>query len=152
MNNAFLSAMAAVAGSGVGAFASFASSWLTLSSQERATRLGQALSQRQQFYGDFIDEAARLIADALTHHLDDPSKIVRLYAMVGKMRLFGPPHIVARAEAVMRQIIEIYERPNVDFHDPSQTRQDSADVLRQFSEMCRRDLDHLARSRRENRD
>jgi hypothetical protein len=152
MNSALLSAMAAVAGSGVGAFASFASTWLTLSSQERATRLGQALSHREQFYGEFIDEAARLVADAMTHHLDDPSKIVRLYAMVGKMRLFGPPHIVSRAETVMRQIVEIYARPNVDLHDPSQTRRDSVDILRQFSEMCREDLNHLARGRVNSRE
>jgi hypothetical protein len=143
MNSALISAMAAVAGSGVGAFASFATAWLTQNAQERTTRFRQALSRREQLYGEFIDEAARLVGDALTHHFDEPSKVVRLYAMVAKMRLFAPAHIVSGAEAVLRQIMEIYEQPNLDFHDRAQTRRDSVDILREFSQMCRNDLDHL---------
>ena len=143
MNNALISAMAAVAGSGGGAFASFATAWLTQNAQERTTRFSQALVRREQLYADFIEEAARLVADALTHHLDEPSKVVHLYAIVGKMRLFAPAQVISKAEDVMRQIIQMYEGPNVDFHDRAQKRRDSVDILREFSEMGRRDLNHL---------
>jgi hypothetical protein len=142
MNNALISAMAAVAGSGVGALSSFGTTWLTNHAQERAARFAQALRRRERHYGEFVDEAARLFADALTHHLDDPSKFVRLYAMIGKLRLFAPAYIVSEAEGVMRQIIEIYERPNLDFRAHQKSQPESVDILREFSEICRKDLHH----------
>jgi hypothetical protein len=91
MNAAYISAFAALAGSAIGALASFATTWLTQHQQERATRLAQEMNRRKRLYGDFIDEASRLIADALTHHLEEPSKMVPLYAIMGKLRLFDGP-------------------------------------------------------------
>jgi hypothetical protein len=38
---------------------------------------------------DFIEEASRLFADALTLKFDEPSKFVRLHALVEKLRLFA---------------------------------------------------------------
>jgi hypothetical protein len=82
MNGAYLSAIAALAGPGIGAVASFATTWLTQDAQSRAQRLAQAMTRRERLYGEFIEEASRLFTDAITHQLDDPSKFVRLYALV----------------------------------------------------------------------
>jgi hypothetical protein len=90
MDVAYTSAFAALAGSAIGAFASFATTWLPQHQQERATRLAQEMSRRERLYGEFIDEASRLLADALTHHLEEPSKMVPIYAVMGKLRLFAP--------------------------------------------------------------
>ena len=89
-NSAYISAIAALAGSGIGAVASFATTWLTQDAQERARRVAQAVARRERLYGEFIEEASKLFTDALTHQFDDPSKFVRLYALVGRLRLFAP--------------------------------------------------------------
>jgi hypothetical protein len=146
MNPAYISAFAALAGSAIGALASFATTWLTQHVQERAARLVQEKSRRERVYGEFINEASRLLADALTHHLEDPSKMVALYAIMGKLRLFAPTNVVARAEEVMGQIVEIYDLPNADFRNPSERpAQHRVDILRTFGETCRDDLHRCGR-------
>ena len=139
MDAAYIPAAAALAGSAIGASASFATTWLTQHQQERARRVAQEMSRRERLYGEFIDEALRLLADALTHHLEEPSKMVPLYAIMGKLRLFAPANVVARADEVMEQIIEIYDLPNVDFRNPAgRPAQQRVDILRAFGEACRR--------------
>jgi hypothetical protein len=146
MDAAYISAFAALAGSAIGASASFATTWLTQHTQERATRLAQEMNRRERLYGEFIDEASRLLADALTHHLEDPSKMVPLYAIMGKLRLFAPANVVAGADGVMGQIVEIYDLPNADFRSPAhRPTQQRVDILRDFGEACRDDLQHYAR-------
>jgi hypothetical protein len=146
MNAAYISAFAALAGSAIGALASFATTWLTQHQQERATRLAQEMNRRERLYGDFIDEASRLIADTLTHHLEEPSKMVPLYAIMGKLRLFASANVVARVDDVMAQIVEIYDLPNADFRNPTERLpQQRVDILRAFGEACRADLVRYAR-------
>jgi hypothetical protein len=141
MEVAYISAFAALAGSAIGAFASFATTWLTQHHQERATRLAQEMNRRERLYSEFIDETSRLLGDALTHHLEEPSRMVPLYAIMGKLRLFASANIVAGAEEVMVRIIEIYDLPNADFRNPSdRPTQHRVDILRAFGEACRDDL------------
>jgi hypothetical protein len=73
------------------------------------------------------------LTDALTHQFDDPSKFVRLYALVGRLRLFAS----AMAEEVMQDIIETCRLANQDFSNPEDRRRDEVDVPRAFSETCR---------------
>ena len=40
---------------------------------------------------DLIEEASRLFSDALTLEFDEPSKFVRLYALIERLRLFLLP-------------------------------------------------------------
>jgi hypothetical protein len=140
MDNAYISAIAALAGSGVGAVASFATTWLTQDAQQRAQRFAQAMTRREHLYGEFIEEAAKLFTDALAHELDDPSKFVRLYALVGRLRLCAPANVIAKAEEVMQHIVETYHLPNRDFSNPEDRQRDDVDVLRVFSEACREEL------------
>jgi hypothetical protein len=140
MDNAYMSAIAALAGSMIGALASFATTWLTQHSQERAQRFAQARTRREHLYGEFIEEASKLFTDALTHQFDDPSKFVRLYALVGNLRLCASANVIVKAEEVMRRIIETYNLPNIDFRDLEDTHESDTDLLRAFSEACRGDL------------
>ena len=48
------------------------------------------LSRREDLYKDFIEEAAKLYADALVHEISDISKLVGLYAMINMMRVLSP--------------------------------------------------------------
>jgi hypothetical protein len=146
MEAAYVSAFAALAGSAIGALASVSTTWLTQHTQERTTRRGQEMSRRERLYGEFIDQASRLLADALTHHLEDPSKMVPLYAVMGKLRLFASADSVARADEVMGQIVAIYDQPNVDFRNPAdRPTQQRVDILRAFGDACRDDLERYAR-------
>ena len=140
MNNAYMSAIAVLAGSAVGALASFATTWLTLHSHERAERFAQAMTRREHLYGEFIEEASKLFTDALTHQLDQPSKFVRLYALVGNLRLCASAHVIVKAEEAMHLIFETYNRPNIDFRNLEDRQERDTDVFRAFSEACREDL------------
>jgi hypothetical protein len=140
MDNAYMSAIAALAGSAIGGLATIATTWLTHHAQTRTQRFAQATARQEHLYGEFIDEAAKLVTDAVTHELDDPSKLVRLYALVGKLRLFASADVISQAEEVMRLIVQNYDLPNRDFRNPESRRQQSSDVLRAFSEACRKDL------------
>ncbi len=104
------------------------------------------MSRRERLYGEFVDEASRLLADALTHHLEEPSKMVPLYAIMGKLRLFASANVVTRADEVMGQIVEIYDLPNADFRNPAdRPAQQRVDILRAFGEACREDLQRYSR-------
>jgi hypothetical protein len=144
LDNAYVSALAALAalaGSAIGAIASFATTWLTQHGQVRAQRVALAIDRREHLYGEFLDEASRLFTDALSHEFDDPSKFVRLYALTAKLRLLASANVVSKAEEVMRRILEIYDRPNIDFRKPDSRRiSHEVDLLRAFSEACREDL------------
>jgi len=117
--------------------------WITLNGQERARRFAETMSRRQNLYGEFIDEASKLLGEGLTHKLgqEDAPKLVRLYALVSKLRLFAPADVTSLADDVMRRIIETYESPVEDIHAlVSEQRVRALDILREFSEACREDL------------
>ena len=116
MNNAYLSAVAVLAGSAVGALASVTTTWLTLTVQGRTDRYTREMTRKEHIYGQFIEEASRLFSDALTHDLDDASKLVSLYATVSKLRLFASPLVLSTADDVMDRIIQLYESPAKDIH------------------------------------
>ena len=141
MDSAYLTAFAALAGSAVGALASFSTTWLTLNTQERSRSFAQAMSRRENLYGEFIEEASKRFTEALTHKLDDPSVFVHLYSLVSKLKLFAPDDVILQADEVMRRIIHIYAGPSQDLSLlEKQVEQPDFDILRRFSEACRRDL------------
>jgi hypothetical protein len=98
------------------------------------------MALRQRLYGEFIEEASKLFTDALTHELDDPSKFVRLYALVGKLRLFAAAKVILRAEELMKLIVQTYNLPSRDFRNPQEREEADVDVLRAFGEACREEL------------
>ena len=91
MDAGYISAMAALAGSAIGALTSLTTSWLTQHAQARATLRVQDRARREALYGEFIREASKLFVDAFEHELDDPAKLLQLYAIVSTIRLFGQP-------------------------------------------------------------
>ena len=141
MNNAYLSAIAVLAGSAVGALASVMTTWLTLTVKGRTDRYVREMERKEHIYGQFIEEASRLFSDALTHDLDDASKLVSLYATVSKLRLFAAPLVLSTADDVMEHIIQLYESPAKDIHTVLKAGGGAEfDILRLFSEACRKDL------------
>jgi hypothetical protein len=58
MDGAYLPTFAALAGSVIGGFTSFASAWLTQRYRDRAKPLSGETTRRQDLYNQFIEEAA----------------------------------------------------------------------------------------------
>lgn len=140
MNAAYVSALSALAGSAIGALASFATTWLTQHYQDRVQRAAQESSRRERLFGDFIDEASKLFADAMVSGLESPSKLVHLYAIMGKLRLFASESVIAEADRVMERIVETYYAPNENIAAYDAARRHSHDLLREFSKVCQNEL------------
>lgn len=89
---------------------------------------------------EFIDLSSKAFVDALQRtSIQDTSRIIPLYATMGKLRLFASDRTIEAAEQVMDRIIETYYSPELD----TQTRPDlgrKSDVLREFAERCRAEL------------
>jgi hypothetical protein len=141
MNSQYFSAFAALAGSVIGGFMMLASSWLSQKAQARAEQLAHHRTRREELYADFIEVSARLYADALGHNEAELAKLVKLYALIGRMRVLSSPKLVEAAQTVANTIIETYQAPNKTFRDlQGVVNSDAIDPLRAFSEACRDEL------------
>src|SRR4030095_8903634 len=107
MDPAYISVFAALAGSTIGGLTSLAASWLSHHTQFRAQQRTNALSRREELYKDFIEEASKWYAHAFTHDAAEVAELVKLYALVSRMRMVSSPKIVEHADGVMHRIIEI---------------------------------------------
>jgi hypothetical protein len=101
MEPAYISAFAALAGSAVGGLTSLTASWLTQRTQVMVQQLAHDITRREELYKDFIEEASKLYADAMEHDKPDASKVVRLYALVSRMRVLSSPSVIENADRVM---------------------------------------------------
>jgi len=117
MNPAYISAFFGLAGVVVGGLTSFMTGWLTQEVQLRDKRREALRVLRRELFRDFIGEASRLYADALSHEKDDVGDVVELYALIANMRLLASNDVVAAAEEVLDVIIETYLAPNRSLHE-----------------------------------
>jgi hypothetical protein len=133
-------ALAALAGSLIGACASVATTFVGQRLQGRAARLASELREREQLYGKFVEEAVPLFVDAIERSAVDPGKLMHLYSIVARIRLTASAEILSAAEEVGKLLLEAYERPP---EDPAEVLarfakgQVSIDPLRGFTQVCR---------------
>ena len=140
MNPAYISAISALCGSAIGALASLATSWLTQRHQDETRREAQENTRRERIFVEFIDLASKAFADALLQtSIQDPSKVILLYATMGKFRLFASERIVKAAEKAMNKVVETYYAPKFDLKSKPAIDQ-SLDILRDFAARCRAEL------------
>jgi hypothetical protein len=146
MDSNFASAASALAGAVVGGMASLGSSWVTQWIQVRDRNAAADRARREALFAEFIDEASRLYGDALSHEKDDVSDLVRLYALVARIRLVASDGVVHAAEGTMSAIIETYLAPNRSLHELS-VRAGAGDLnfLLDFGVACRAELGGLSR-------
>jgi hypothetical protein len=141
MEGAYISALAALAGTAIGGLTSFATSWTTLQAQTRAQRLANEKDKREALFGRFVDEAAKLYADALQNKREDASALMVIYGLTNRIRLTSSPRVVERADTVARIIMDTYLAPNLTLEEVRSTWIDQqVDPLRDFSEACREEL------------
>ena len=146
MEAAYITAFAALAGTAIGGLTSFATSWTTQQAQARAQRRGAERDSRAELFGRFLDEAAKLYADALQNRRDDLSGLISIYALTNRIRLLSTERVVESAETVVRLIVDAYLAPNMSLEGMRTNWIDKhIDPLRDFSEACRRELQTFGR-------
>ena len=146
MDSAYISAFAALAGSAIGGLTSFVTAWATQHAQARAQRLAAEKEARAALFGRFLDEAARLYADALQNKRDETTGLIGIYALVNRIRLISSPQVVDAADTVARIIVDTYLAPNITMEEMRANWIDRhVDPLRDFSDACRQELRTLGR-------
>jgi hypothetical protein len=145
LNSATISALAALSGSLVGAMGSALASWNAQKHTDRRSRLAAELAYREQLYSDFITESAKAIFDATQHTFQDPLRLVPVYALLSRIRLSSSTKVVEGAEEVIRTVLKTYSEPNLTPADIQAHAAERKDPLRDFSNICRSDLESLWR-------
>jgi hypothetical protein len=141
MNPSYISAIAGLTGAAIGGVTSLATSWITQQTQTRQREREIARTRRERLFTAFIEEASRLFADAIGHDKDDVEDLVRLYALVARMRLIASSPVVEAAERVVIGVIETYQAPNRTLRELHLfAREGNLDPLLDFSEACREEL------------
>jgi hypothetical protein len=139
MDALHIPAIAAFWGSATGSLATLVTTWLTRRRQDRVRRTERAISQREKLYREFIEETSRLYAEALVNEQAEPSQLVGVYALIGRMKIISSDDVVHAAEKVGRVILNTYLSPNRTLADLPDLI-DEVDPLREFSDACRREL------------
>jgi hypothetical protein len=141
MDAAYLSALSALGGATIGGLASFGSSWLTQRTQLRFAHHEAIKAKREALYAEFIEEAARLYGDALGHQKDEVADLVKIYALIGRIRLVSPRPVVTAAERTLDTISQTYLSPNRTLHEVMDDfRRGGSDFFTEFGAPCRQDL------------
>ncbi len=145
MNATIITAIAAACGSLLGAAATIVTTWITQRTQTVHAERDKNLRDREALYGEFITEASRLTLDACSHSLEQPETFVKLYALLGRIRLVAGDPVLAAAEACCHQIGELYARPNLTAEQIRLAfERDRIDPIRDFSVACRKELLEIA--------
>ena len=141
MDSTFITAVAAAGGSLVGAAVTSVTTWITQRTQSFHAEREAKLRNREALYGEFITEASRLTMDALSHSLEQPDTFVKLYGITGRIRLVASHPVLDAAEACIRQIIDLYAKPNMTVEQIRLAfERDRLDPIRDFSVACRKEL------------
>ncbi len=141
MDAAILSTFSALAGTAIGALSSLGSTWMTTQAQARANRLAAERAKREDIYGRYMDELARLFAGALNNVGVDYDQLTSAYALSGRIALYATPPVLESANRAMRIIVDIALGPK---RTPEEVRvmmdQREVDVIGAFAENCRVEL------------
>jgi hypothetical protein len=133
--------MAGVLGSVSGASAAIATTWISQKSQTVRERSKWETRKRETLYGDFITEASQRLANAFDHSLDSPETIVKLGALLGRIRLVSSDAVLTAAEECFDRIVELYAKPNRTMAELVTTLHSGEfEVLEHFSDACRIEL------------
>ncbi len=147
MDIAYISALAALAGSAVGGLTSGFTSWMNQRYQAKVERIAAELSRRQELYEDFITAASNAYAEAQVIDKPNFEKLISLYAMISRMRAISSPLIVVCAEKVAVEATSAYCEPNRTVPELRELIKGGnwADPLKDFAEAVREERRQFAR-------
>jgi hypothetical protein len=141
MDASLITALAGVLGSVSGASGAIATTWISQRSQTRRDVAKSETTKRETLYSEFITEASERTADAFDHSLDNPERLVKLFAALGRIRLVSSDAVLAAAEECCDGIVELYAEPNKRMDQLSTTLHGrELEVFKHFSAACRVEL------------
>jgi hypothetical protein len=141
MNSSYFPALAALLGTVLGGLTSFLTSWTTQTAQTKAQRLAVAKTKREDLYGRFLDEMARLFSHAFSENRVNYSVLVDIFALKGRIRLVASPAVFEVADQAVKHILDIYMGPVLEASEVRKRMDDiDADFMNRFAEVCRIEL------------
>ncbi|HTT12205.1 MAG TPA: hypothetical protein VMG60_15060 [Burkholderiaceae bacterium] len=141
MDISALGAVWGLMGSLVGGSATVATAWITQRTLNRRELIREEMRKRETLYGEFIGECGRLLVDAFANSLDEPEKLLPVYALINRIRLAASRPVLAEAERLLRHITDQYFASNLTVDEMRQlTLSGQADPLEAFGEACRAEL------------
>ncbi len=145
MDQAFVSAFAALAGSIVGGLTAGATTWLSHRSQARTARRMHTVTHREDLYRDFIVAASEVFGKAVTSSEPQVAELVILYGMISRMRVLSSPEVVVAAETTIAALLEAFAAPNKTVYEVQLLihNDKTMDPLQRFSQVARKELNAL---------
>ena len=142
MDVAYISALAALAGSAVGGMTSTGTTWLAQRAQARAGQLVHEMTRREDLYRDFIMAASKAYGEALVSSEPQLADLIALYSMISRMRVMSAPRVIDCADKIMLTIIDTYFSPNHSVRELRDMIKAGAgiDPLKDFSEAAREEV------------
>jgi hypothetical protein len=141
MNDAYLSAFSALAGTLIGGLTSFLTSYVSLTLQGREARRAAERGRREALYGAFMGELAVLMGDALKATEMDTDKLVAAFGIKGRMTLVASPAVIAVADDSLKFIMELYLGPARTGDEVLAMMDDrGADPIGRFAQACRDEM------------
>jgi len=145
MDTTILSAMSAVLGSLVGGSATVTTAWITQRTLNRRRLVAAEIRNRQNLYGEFINECSARALDSFEHTLDKSERLLSIYALLNRIRICASDKVLSEAERALASITEQYFSPNLSLEQLHSMVRDGAraDPLRSFAEACRAEVRSL---------
>jgi hypothetical protein len=141
MDAAILSTISALAGTAIGALSSLGSTYLSTQAQARAARLAAERAKREDIYGRYMDEMARLYASALNEVGVDYERLTNAFALNGRIALYAGQPVVDSADSALRFVVDVALGPK---RSPEEMRammdRSEANVISAFARSCRDEL------------
>src|SRR5690349_22106732 len=144
MELSIVPALAGLTGAAIGGLTSAIASWFAQKTQSRVQLLAQKRGPRQELYKEFIEVATQCYADARQHEEPNVPGLVNLYGKIGRMRTLSSPRVLASAEQIAQEIINMYLEPNKTFFELREmVNKNAIDILDNFGEACRAEFRSL---------
>jgi hypothetical protein len=146
MNEAVVSAVAALTGSALGGLTPIISNYLVQRGLTQRELLTHELVERQNLYAEFIRFGTTLYVSATTREPQDENldDLVKLYALVGRIRLYASTPVIEAAQEFAALVTEKYGSPAISIDDlRSATVKPHVDPLHPFSAQCRKELEEI---------
>jgi hypothetical protein len=150
MNEALISAVAALTGSALGGITPIISSYLVQKGLTQRELLNRQLAERQMLYSDFIQFGAKLYVSTTTLEPGQESveDLTALYALVSRIRLYASPPVIEAAQEFADLVTKLSASAAVSIQDlKAATLARHIDPLNSFSNRCREELGQMYRLR-----
>ena len=136
-----ITALSGVLGTLIGASATGAVAWLSQKSLQRRELIRDDMRMRQELYGEFLAECARLLVDAFEHSLEKAETFVPAYVLINRIRLCATQPVLRQAEQLVGRITDQYFSNNLSVQEVRElSRSGEGDPLKAFGEACRIEL------------